>query len=262
MQIKDLTNYLEEIAPLHLQEGYDNAGLVVGDPHAEIQGVLVCLDSTEAVLDEAIQLNCNLVIAHHPIIFQGLKSITPDDYVSRCIIKAIQNGISIYAIHTNLDNVLNRGVNQKIAEKIGLENVQILKPRSTEDENIGSGAIGNLPNSMDERLFINLVKEQMGSKVIRSTALLGKDISRVALCGGSGSFLIQDAIQQNADVFVTADIKYHQFFDADQKILLLDIGHYESEQYTVDLLYSIIRNKFSNFAAHYSKVITNPIFYY
>ncbi len=259
-RIKDVINHLEEIAPSHYQESYDNAGLLVGNKNTEITGVLVCLDSTEAVIDEAIQQNCNLVIAHHPIIFGGLKRLIGRNYVERTIIKAIQNEIAIYAIHTNLDNVYYNGVNGKIAQLLGLENTSILSPKAgMGDLTIGAGMIGYLSKEMNEIDFMNKVKKNMDLVTLKYTPLLNKSIQKVALCGGSGGFLLEDAVRNQADVFITSDIKYHEYFDADGRILVLDIGHYESEQYTITLIQEILSKKFSTFAARSTTVCTNPI---
>lgn len=368
--MKQITNigqvcqYLETLAPLPYQEEYDNAGLIVGDATLPVTGVLVCLDSTEDIIDEAISLGCNLVIAHHPIVFRGLKKLTGKNYIERTLIKAIKNDIAIYATHTNLDNV-SGGVNFKIAEKLGLENIQILAPKKqqlsqlavfvpqthtqalidalheagageignydhcsfrvggtgsfrpkenanpfigtiNQDERveedrvevvfpsylsnkvlaamkaahpyevvahqvytlentnseIGSGIVGNLPDAIEEKDFLLYIKKRMAVQVIRHTALLDKPIQRVAVCGGSGGFLLNHAIAAKADVFITADYKYHEFFDADKRIIIADIGHYESEQYTKELLQDYISKKFTNFAVHLSKTNTNPIYYH
>ena len=364
MKIKEITTYLERIAPLTYQESYDNAGLIVGNPDAEVSGAVICLDSTEAVIDEAIENKCNLVIAHHPIVFSGLKKITGKNYIERTVIKAIQNNIAIYAIHTNLDNVHN-GVNAMICEKLGLVNCKVLSPKTgllkklftfcpsekadevrnalftagaghignypecsyntegfgtfkavegadpyvgeigeqhrepeikievifpayqerkivqalcqahpyeevaydiialeNENNNVGSGMIGEYENSMDPQEFLNLLKERMKTACIRHTHLPDKKVKKIAVCGGSGSFLLNRAIAEQADFFVTADFKYHQFFDTDNKIVIADIGHYESEQFTIALLHKIVSKKFSNFAVRLTKINTNPINYY
>ena len=265
MKIKEIIDHLESIAPPIFQENYDNSGLIIGDAQENITGALICLDSTEAIVDEAIQKNCNLIIAHHPIIFSGLKSVTGANYIEKTIIKAIKNDICIYAIHTNLDNVLENGVNQRIAEKLGLQNLKPLDPKQVsgfEAYTIGSGIIGELERELNEEVFLNHLKSKMKARIIRHTKLRGKMVKKVAVCGGSGSFLLPLAIDQEADVFVTADFKYHQFFDANDKIVIADIGHYESEQFTIDLLHNIISKKFTNFAAHCTKLNTNPIKYF
>ena len=300
MLIKEVISYLETIAPPIYQESYDNAGLITGSPHMQISGVLVCLDATEAVMDEAIALGCNLIVAHHPIVFRGLKKITGRNYVERTIIKAIKNELAIYAIHTNLDNVLLHGVNSKIASQLGLINTQILSPKKinkklqvftpsslaapmhdalleagaemvegirkayyltesgkspmingeskvklevayplakegqilrlvhqfqqeakvdydlfaleVESPGVGSGLIGQLPQPMEAVSFLHFLKEQMQTDCIRHTAILPQAIDKVAVCGGAGGFLLSAAIRQQAQIFITSDYKYHEFF--------------------------------------------------
>ncbi|MFH1004521.1 MAG: Nif3-like dinuclear metal center hexameric protein [Bacteroidota bacterium] len=261
MKIKSITDHLESIVPLHLQEVYDNAGLIIGDEEANIKSVLICIDSTEEVIDEAIRKKCNLVIAHHPIVFCGLKKINGENYVERTIIKAIKNNIAIYAIHTNLDNI-QIGVNKMICNKLGLKNTKILSLKHiSEKMKVGAGMIGELNKPMSEKDFLFFVKKQMQTLCIRHTKLFGKKIKRVAVCGGSGSFLLSDAIRQNANIFITADFKYHQFFDAEKKIIIADIGHYESEQFVKELLFELLKKKFPTFVFHLSKINTNPINY-
>ncbi len=364
MRIKEITDFLETVAPLPLQESYDNAGLIVGDKNAEVQSVLITLDTTPEVVDEAIAQNANLIISHHPIIFKGLKKINGKNYIERSIIKAIKNDIAIYAIHTNLDNV-STGVNSMLCKKFNLTNCRTLLPAEKplrklvcfvpekyaekvrmalfnagageignydncsfnsagtgtfragdkanpfvgkknethyeaeikietifpfyNQTNIlkalhkthpyeeiaydiyklensfaanGAGMIGELENPMSETEFLNHIKSLTGAKTIRHTAFLNKKIKSVALCGGSGSFLLKNAIGQKADIFVSSDFKYHDFFDADNKILIADIGHFESEQFTKDLIFDILTKKFNNFACFLSKVNTNPINYF
>ncbi len=261
-KISELIQQIESIAPLCYQESYDNAGLIVGQADQEIKAVLCSLDTIEATIDEAIGLGANLIVSHHPIIFGGLSKINGANYVERTVIKAIKNDIAIYAAHTNLDNVLHQGVNQKIGQKLGLEAMEILQPMAIAQEHIGAGILGILPTPMDEKAFLDLLKNRMQAKCIRHTELLGKPIRKVAICGGSGQFLLPTAIKNKADVFVSADFKYHQFFDADGHILIADIGHFESEQYTIELLFDIISTNFSNFATHYTKIDTNPVKYY
>lgn len=363
VQLKEIMECLESYAPLDFQESYDNAGLICGNPQAPITGALLCLDSTEAVIDEAIATGCNLVIAHHPIVFSGLKKITGKNYIERVLIKAIKHDIAIYAAHTNLDAVSN-GVNAVIARKLGLQNTKILAPaqhllkklvvfcpeshaeelksalfdvgagrignysecsfavsgtgnfRAGEGANpfvgepgqlhsesetriemifpghlerkliaglhkyhpyeepaydvyalsntfpeVGSGMLASLAEPMDEIAFLELVKLRLNAVSIRYTALRGKPVKTVAICGGSGSFLLEAAKAAGADVFVTADFKYHQFFDAEDQLVIADIGHYESEQFTPELFYDILKKKFSTFALHLSKINTNPIKY-
>ncbi len=363
MKLKEITDYLESFAPLAYQESYDNAGLLCGNHDMEITAALICLDSTEAVIDEAISLGCNLVIAHHPIVFSGIKKLNGNNYVERVLIKAIQNNIAIYAAHTNLDNVYN-GVNAKIAEKLGLVNCQVLAPqknglkklitfcpeekaeevrtalfaagagrignydecsfntngtgtfRAGEGSNpyvgekgkqhhekevrietiypqyiesqlvkallkshlyeevaydlipltnthnrVGAGLVGELPVEIPETEFLKQLKMLMKADCVRYTALREKKVRKVAICGGSGSFLLGDAIRSHADIFVTADFKYHQFFDAENHIVIADIGHYETEQFTIELFYEVLKKKFTTFALLISKINTNPINY-
>ncbi|MDQ6758075.1 MAG: Nif3-like dinuclear metal center hexameric protein [Bacteroidota bacterium] len=364
MKISHITDHLEIFAPVYFQESYDNAGLITGDKNWDCTGVITTLDATEEVVDEAINKKFNLVVAHHPIIFKGLKQLNGKNYVERTILKAIKNDIAIYAIHTNLDNV-KKGVNKKIAEKLGLQNLKVLQPRENilkklvtfapvdkaEDvrkalfaagagelgkysecsfnsegtgtfkplegadpfvgeigkrheekevkievifpsylqtqitrammnahpyeevaydiillgnylSDVGSGMIGELEKPIDEKDFLKKLKMAFGLKVVRHTQLLNKKIKKIAVCGGAGSFLIPVALSSKADAFVTSDIKYHEFFDADNKMLVADIGHYESEQYTIDLLYDILREKYPNFAVRKTEVKTNPVHYF
>ena len=264
MTVSDIINVLEGIAPAGLQESYDNSGLITGDRSWEVSGVLICLDSTPGVIEEAIQKNCNLVIAHHPIVFRGLKQLTGSNYVERTVIQAIKNDIAIYAIHTNLDNVLHEGVNGKIARKLGLQDIAVLKPLDSDlvDGPTGAGVIGNLPQPLAESEFLGLVKDTFNAGVVRHTAMLGGDVQSVAVCGGSGSFLLSHAIANGADAFITADFKYHEFFDADGKILIADVGHYESEQFTIELIGELLSKNFTNFAPNFSDTKTNPVNYY
>ncbi len=364
MLLHQITQFLETIAPACLQESYDNAGLLTGNASMHCTGVLISLDCTEAIVQEAIDKNCNVIVSHHPIVFSGLKKINGNNYVERTIIKAIKNDIAIYAIHTNLDNVL-QGVNGKIAQKLGLQNVQILVPKkdflqklvvfcpkenaqqlsealfaagagnignyseccfisegigSFKPENganpqtgeigkretvqqsrveiiypewlkgqiitamkanhpyeevahniinlqnkyqaIGSGIIGKLAEPVEEIDFLNKLALVFSIKAIKHTTLLNKKIETVAVCGGAGSFLTAAAKAAGADVYVTADVKYHDFFDADGQLLLADIGHFESEQFTIDLLFELLSNKFPNFALLKTSVNTNPVVYY
>jgi dinuclear metal center YbgI/SA1388 family protein len=364
MKLAQLTTYLESLAPLAYQEDYDNAGLIVGSPDQEIYQVLISLDCTEAIVDEAITTNCQVIISHHPIVFKGLKKFNGKTYVERVVAKAIRNNIAIYAIHTNLDNIMT-GVNARICETLGLENCRILAPkhhvlkklvtyvpnshadqvrnalfhagagnignysetsfnaegsgtfkgntdsnpyvgepgiRHTENEvrietvypfnleskiimalvlahpyeevaydlyeltnqhqQIGAGMIGELEDPMDEDAFLFDVKEKMRARVIRHTEFIGRAIKKVAVCGGAGGFLLKQAIAAGADIFITADYKYHEFFDAEGKIMIADIGHFESEQFTQQLLYECIHKKFSGLAIRLTEINTNPVRYF
>lgn len=260
MTIKDVVQVLEQIAPPHLQESYDNAGLITGHPDTPLSGVLCCLDSTEAVVEEAVRKNCNLVVAHHPIVFRGLKRFNGSNYVERTVISALRHDVALYAIHTNLDNVYRHGVNEKIAEKIGLLNTRILAPKPGTPE-IGAGLIGELAQPVPEAVFLQHLRQTMQTACVRHTALRGRPVQRVAVCGGAGSFLVADALRAGADVFVSADFKYHEFFDAEERLVIADIGHFESEQFTIELLFNLIREKFPNFALHLTETTTNPVHY-
>jgi dinuclear metal center YbgI/SA1388 family protein len=364
MKIKDVISLLESLAPLSLQEGYDNAGLITGEESAACTGILVSLDATEEVVAEAVKRKCNLVVSHHPIIFSGLKKITGKNYVQKAVINAIKNEVALYAIHTNLDNI-PEGVNGKIASTLNLKNTAVLAPKegllkklftfvpvadadkvrsaifeagaghignykecsfnsegigtfnggegtnpyvgkpgemhrenelkievvfpawlekrvlknllsshpyeevaydivSLDNQSVsaGSGLIGELLEPMSESDFLKLLKEKFGLKVIRHTVLLNKPVKRVAVCGGAGSFLISSALAADADIFVTSDIKYHEFFDANDKMVIADIGHYESEQFTINLLQEFLEQKFPTFAVLKTEVKTNPVNYF
>ncbi len=363
MQIADIIRFFETLAPTYLQEGYDNAGLLTGSASWECTGVLVSLDATEEVVLEAKAKGLNLIVAHHPIVFSGLKRVTGKNYVERAVIASIKNDIAIYAIHTNLDNVLT-GVNGRMAEKLGLTNCRILQPktgllkklfsfvpvthaefvrvaifeaggghigqysecsfnasgkgtfkasegtnpfvgeigRRHEEEEIkievifpawleqgilsamikahpyeevaydvvrldnnyqstGAGLIGDLPSSISPSEFLQLLQSQFRLEVIRYTKR-EKPIHKVALCGGAGSFLTKAALAAGADAYVTADVKYHEFFDAENGLLLADIGHWESEQFTIDLLAEQLSGKFPTFAVLKTGVKTNPVEYF
>lgn len=363
MLLKEITTILEEFAPLSLQENYDNSGLIIGNPNDNITAALICLDSTEETVDEAIAKGCNLIIAHHPILFSGIKKLNGNNYIERTIIKAIKNNISIYASHTNLDNAFN-GVSYKIAQKLGLIACRTLSPKSNllkkivtfcpvshaekvrnamfskgagkigeygscsfnseglgtfkgsdksqpfvgtqnklhyeselkietiayahqvnqiiaalidthpyeevaydvyplenKDNHTGSGVIGKLATPTKTTDFLLHLKKVMKTDCVRHTNIIKEEIETVALCGGSGSFLLPDAKKAKADIFITGDFKYHQFFDADNEIVIADIGHYESEQFTSELIYDILSKKIPNFALHLSEKNTNPINY-
>ncbi len=364
MNIKEVASILEEFAPLLYQESYDNSGLTVGNPNDNVSSVLLTVDITEEVIDEAINKKANLIIAHHPIIFKGLKSITGKNYVEKIVAKSIKNDVAIYAAHTNMDGVWG-GVNTKLGEKLGLLNMKILSPKKGElkklvtfvpDEHsdrvrkaifdagagnighydqcsfnlhgtgsfragensnpykgekgelhfekeirietifpqcsessivrallnshpyeevaydiypldnefikAGMGAIGELPESAEEEGFLSDLKKKFHLKCLRHSSLLGKKVKRIAVCGGTGAFLLKKAISFGADAFLTADIKYHEYFDADKNILLVDIGHYESELVIKDIFYELLTKKNLNFAVHFSGIITNPVNYF
>ena len=276
MKIKEIIDALEIFAPLPLQDGFDNAGLQVGLTDVEATGALLCLDVTEDVVEEAINQGINLIISHHPLMFKGYKSITGKDYTERCIMNAIKNEITIYSMHTNLDNAPN-GVNYKIAEKIGLKNVKVLDPKeymqqessnNTEENSkpsewlmAGSGAIGELEEPMTETEFLKHVKKTFEAGCVKHTKLTGRLISKVAICGGAGAFLMEKAVKEYADAFVTGEIKYHDYFYYEDKILATEIGHYESEQYTKDIIQDFLNRKFPSLRTEQTKINTNPIKY-
>lgn len=260
MKIRDIIQHLESIAAPEYQEEYDNSGLMAGNPEMECTGVLVSLDCTEELIREAGERKCNLIISHHPLIFRPIRSITVENATGRSIIRAICSEITIYAIHTNLDNVIN-GVNAKIADKLDLVNRKILYPKDN-DPLIGSGLTGDLKNPVPEEKLLERLKENFHTRVIRHSPLTGKPVSRMAVCGGAGSFLIPNALQLGVDFLVTADVRYHEFFAGEGKLVIADIGHFESEQFTIDLLHDVIVEKFPNFAVLKSGTVTNPVNYY
>ncbi len=260
MKIKNVINHLESFAALDYQEEYDNSGLITGDPEMECTGVLVSLDCTEGLIIEAVEKNCNLIVSHHPLIFHPLRRITLENMTGRTIIAAIRAGITVYAIHTNLDNIFE-GVNARIADKLGLINRDVLLAKSN-NPSLGSGLVGELKIPLTAEGLLKHLKHTFNVPVIRHSPLIAKSISRIALCGGAGSFLISNALQTKADFFITADIRYHDFFGAEGEMVIADIGHFESEQFTVDLLHEVIVNKFRNFAVLKSGIITNPVNYY
>jgi dinuclear metal center YbgI/SA1388 family protein len=247
------------VAPLSLQEEYDNSGLLIGNEDSFIDNALICLDVTPDVVQEAIDRQCGLIISHHPLIFRGLKKLTGSTYVETAVIQAIRNDVAVYAIHTNLDNVLQNGVNGKIAERLGLQDIRVLAPHPAELPGHGAGVVGSLPKALAEEEFLAFLQEAMDLKVIRHTPLKGEKVQKVAVCGGSGSLLLPHAIDSGADFYISADFKYHEFFDAEGRLVIADIGHYESERFTMDLLVDLIRLKFPTFAAHLTKTVTNPI---
>lgn len=265
MQVSQVIEFLHNLAPPGYQESYDNSGLLVGDASTEVKAVLVSLDCTEDVLNEALELNANLIVSHHPIIFGGLKKLTGTHYVERVVMKAIKNDLNLFAIHTNLDNVYQNGVNLNIANKLKLINTSILAPKSEElheGHPVGAGITGELVQALDEQAFLHFLKEQMQVSCIKHTRLLDKPIKKVSICGGSGRFLLETAIDNGSDIFISSDFKYHDYFEADDRIVIADIGHYESEQFTSQMLCEILTNKFNTFASHYTKVDTNPVNYF
>lgn len=362
--ISDIVSFLESLAHPSLQESYDNAGLITGQLSQPCTGIVCSLDVTEAVVEEAVSKGCNVIVAHHPIIFRGLKRINGSNYVERTIIAAIKNDIAIYAIHTNLDNVIH-GVSGRMASMLGLQQTAVLSPKegmlrklftfvpadnaaalrqalfsagaghignysecsfnsdgtgtftagagtdpyvgrigeqhqeketrievifpshlesrivealkkahpyeevaydivplANIHEATGAGLVGELPAAMEEKLFLEKLKSVFGLSVVRHTAFRRKPVKRVALCGGAGSFLISKALKSRADVYITADMKYHEFFDAEGRMIIADIGHYESEQFTIGLLQEVLEEKFPTFAVLKTTVNTNPVQYF
>ena len=258
MKIKEVAEALERFAPLPLQESYDNAGLQIGLTDADASGVLLCLDVTEEIIEEAKREGCNLIIAHHPLLFRGLKCIADRNMVERCVRRAILAGITIYAAHTNLDNA-EGGVNFAIAERLCLQNVRFLQPLPSGAG--GSGIIGELPECFSPLDFLHLVKREFQVDALQHNALPARSVKRVALCGGSGDFLLNEAIKQGADAFLTGEMGYHQFFGYDHQILIAALGHYQSEQFTVQLMANILRDAFPNLRIVETSINTNPIHY-
>ena len=261
MTVNDILNCITEIAPLQWQEHYDNAGIQVVDLNADAHKALIALDVTEELVDEAIAKQCDLIISHHPLIFHGLKHLTPDTYIERVVVKAVKHDIAIISMHTNLDNSY-LGVSRVLAERLGLLNLKLLQPSETEPEMCGAGMIGEFEKPLDELDFLNLVANTIGSPCLRHSALTGKMIEKVALCGGSGTPFMSDALRQQADAYLTADIKYHDFFIPEGRILLVDGGHFETEQFTKQLIKELIQKKIPNFAAEIAVTNTNAVHYY
>lgn len=253
MLARDIVRPIEEFAPLALQESWDNCGFSVGDPDREVTGALVALDCTEAVLDEAISLGCDIIITHHPLIFKGLKSITPVDMAGRIVTRAIKHDISIYAAHTNMDKAVN-GVSGLMADKLHLRN----RAQLTAD---GLGVVGDLEEPLTAMDLVYMVKERFGVDNLRSSAMIEGKISRVAVCGGSGRQFITEAMAKGAQVYITGDITYHEFY-CEKGFMVMDIGHYLSEYDVVGLFAEILCKKFPKFAVSISRRNNNPIYYY
>ena len=260
MKARQVLDALEQYAPLPLQDSFDNAGLQIGlTEEQEVTGALLCLDVTEAVVDEALQRGCNLIIAHHPLLFHGLKSITGRSCVERCVVKAIQHGVGIYASHTNLDNALG-GVNYRIAARIGLENLSFLEEKSMAVP-AGAGVIGDLPVSEEVGSFLLRLKSLFGIHCIRFNNFSRREVCRIALCGGAGGFLLAKAIEAGADAFLTGEMRYHDYFGHDDDVLIAEMGHYESEQYTCDIFEEVLKAQFPELKIVKTSLNTNPINY-
>ena len=268
MKIKEVVFALERFAPLPLQESFDNAGLQVGLTEAEASGALLCLDVTEEVIDEAVSLGCNLIVSHHPLLFHGLKTVADRNLVERCVRKAIQNDIAVYSAHTNLDNAED-GVNFKIAEKLDLEQVRLLQPRAVKMKDggreyavmAGSGVVGLLPEPGDSLKFLQRMKSVFHVECLMHNDLLQRPVHKVVICGGAGDFLLDEAIAHGADAFVTGEMHYHQYFGHEQEIQIAVLGHYQSEQYTKEIFYSIIGEACPELPLYMTAVDTNPIKY-
>lgn len=260
MKLIDIQYVLEDWSPISNAEDFDNVGLLVGDPNAIIEKALITLDTTQNILDEAINENCNLIITFHPFLYNGDESLKSEEYVDEIIVKALKHNINIYAIHTNLDNN-PKGVSFQIAKRLGLKNLEIMMKKD-EKQNVGMGMIGDLEIEKTETDFLNFLKDKMEISNLRHSNLVGNNIKRIGVLGGSGSFGIEEALIKNIDCYVTADLKYHDFFKSNNKMLLVDIGHYESEKYTKELILNYLNKKIPKFACVIAKSRTNPVNYY
>ena len=251
---------LERFAPLPLQESWDNAGLQVGLTETEVSGALLCLDVNERIVDEAIVKGCNLIVSHHPLLFRGLKTISDLTDVQRTVRKAILNGIAVISMHTNMDNAKG-GVNFRIAQKLGLQNVAFFAPKSVDGVEAGSGVIGELPESQAADDFVLMVKKAFGVECAMCNELLRRPIQKVAICGGAGDFLLDEALKSGADAFITGEMHYHQYFGYEQQIQICVIGHYQSEQYTAEVFQEIIQKECPGVKTCIAETCTNPILY-
>ncbi len=257
-KVKDVTKVIEDFAPLSIQEGWDNSGLCIGSPEAPVTSVLLGLDCIPELVDEAIECGADMIVTHHPLIFSGLKKISPEDQVGEAVIKAIKAGISIYAAHTSADKVI-AGVSGAMAARLGLQNVSIL---DEDGEGTGLGVVGDLPQPLSAEDAVALVKERFSLKAMRTSRPVQGKISRVAMCGGSGGSLIKAAAASGAQLYISGDISYHNFFTR-EGFMIMDIGHYESEIEIVDILFSLLRKNFPTFAVRITQnIYSNPIFYF
>ena len=260
VKIKKVIDALERFAPLPLQEDWDNAGLQIGLTETEASGALLCLDVNEHVVDEAVRKGFNVVVAHHPLLFRGLKQISDADDVQRTVTKAVKNDIAIVAMHTNMDNARG-GVNFKIAEKLQLENVDFFARKKVGDIEAGSGVTGFLPSPMPADAFINMVKDTFGVHTALCNQPLQRDISKVAICGGAGDFLLQQAIAEGADAFITGEMHYHLYAGHEQQLQICVIGHYQSEQFTAELFRDILAKDCPGLKTELAETARNPIYY-
>ena len=257
-KVKDVTQVIEGFAPLSIQEKWDNSGLCIGSPDAPVSSVLFGLDCTPELVDEAIECGADMIVTHHPLIFSGLKKISPDDMVGEAVFKAIKAGISIYAAHTNADKVI-AGVSGAMAAKLGLKNIEIL---SEDGEGTGLGVVGELPEPMTAQQMLEMVKERFALKTVKASKPVEGEITKVAMCGGSGGSLISAAKAAGAQLYISGDISYHNFFTP-EGFMLMDIGHYESEIEIVDILFSLVKKNFPTFAVRITQNMhSNPIYYF
>ena len=264
MKINEVLQFLESKFPLQWQEDFDNSGMQCGDKEQEITGAVVCFEFSDAVLEEAIQLNANLIVAHHPLFFGGgLKKIEPTDRVGRMVCKAIENRLVLYSMHTNVDSGVGGG-NDAFAQKLKLQNAFVLDPKTVEGEYnglVGLGKVGELPQAMSVTEFVAYVKDCLGLQVVKYAGDIHRPVKTVAVCGGAGSSLIRQAMRAGADAYVTGDVRYHDFFIPDNQMLILDVGHFEGEHFIKDILYAELKENFSNFAIHFSKMDKFDILY-
>jgi dinuclear metal center YbgI/SA1388 family protein len=261
VKIKEVLSALERFAPLPLQESWDNAGLQVGLTEAEVSGALLCLDVTEKIVDEAVAKGCNLIVSHHPLLFRGLKTISDLTDVQRTVMKAIKAGVCVVSMHTNMDNAKG-GVNYRIARKLGLKDVVFMGPRQVDGVECGSGVVGELEEPMVACDFVLKLKKTFDVECVMTNELLQRPIRKVALCGGAGDFLLDDAIALGADAFLTGEMHYHQYFGHEQQIQICVIGHYQSEQFTSEVFQEIIGEECPGVRTEIAETNTNPICYF
>ena len=264
MKIKEVIQHLESRFPLEWQEDFDNSGMQCGDKEQEITGALVCFEFSDKVIEEAIDLKANLIVAHHPLIFgNGLKKIEPTNRVGRMVCKAIENKLVLYSMHTNVDSGVGGG-NYAFADKLKLRNCHVLDPKALEGEysgRVGLGQVGELPEAMPVPQFVQYVKDCLGLQVVKYAGYIDRPVKKVAVCGGSGSSLIRQALLSGADAYVTGDVRYHDFYTPDNQMLILDVGHFEGEHFIKDILYAELKENFCNFAIHFSKMDKLDILY-